>query len=97
MDTIVRSLVKSITWRVLGVILLGIIVYAVTGDFKKMTIINILFHGIQIILYYFHERIWEKTSWGKNIHPLSCLPVKGNLTKKDLKIITNKLKELGCI
>ena len=65
-------------------ILLGIIVYAITGDFKKMTIINILFHGMQIIIYYFHERTWEKTSWGKNIHPLSCLPVKGNLTKEDL-------------
>jgi len=97
LDTRIRSLVKSIVWRVTGIVLLGIIAYCITGNFKEMTIITLLFHGIRVILYYFHERIWEKISWGRSKHPLADLPVKGNLTKEDLKIIAQKLKELGYI
>ena len=54
MDTKKRSLVKSITWRVIGIVLLGIISYAVTGNWKEMTIITIIFHGLRLIMYYYH-------------------------------------------
>jgi len=95
MDTRKRSLVKSIVWRVTGIILLGVISYLVTGNWKEMTKITVLFHSIRIILYYFHERFWEKISWGKLKHPLAELPVKEKPTPEDLKIIADKLKELG--
>lgn len=97
MDTKLRSWIKSIVWRIIGIFILGVIVYFITGSLKEMTIITLLFHGIRVILYYFHERIWEKITWGKIKHPLSELPVKNNLNKKDLKIIANKLKKLGYI
>ena len=94
MDTRTRSWVKSLVWRVIGIILLGAIVYFITGDWKEMTIITVLFHGIRMIMYYFHERIWEHISWGKVRHPLADLPVKDKPAPEDLKIITAKLKEL---
>ena len=97
MDTKIRSWVKSIVWRVIGIILLGILSYLVTRSWKEMTIITVLFHGIRVIMYYYHERLWEHISWGRLKHPLSDLPVKGKLTSDDLKIIAKKLKELGYI
>jgi len=97
MDTKRRSLVKSITWRVVGIVLLGAISYAITGDWEEMAIITTLFHGIRFVLYYYHERLWLRISWGKISHPLACLPVKGELTPEDREIIADKLRALGYI
>ena len=97
MDSRKRSIAKSVSWRILGIIILGIIAYAVTGNFKEMTIITIIFHGIRLVLYYFHERLWERISWGKIDHPLAELRVKKKLTKDDLNVIKEKLRSLGYI
>ena len=59
MDTKTRSWVKSIIWRVIGIVLLGTIAYFITGNWKEMTMITVLFHGIRVIMYYYHERVWE--------------------------------------
>jgi uncharacterized membrane protein len=95
MDTKTRSWAKSIVWRIIGIALLGVIAYAITGNWKEMTIITVLFHTIRMVLYYCHERIWERVSWGRLRHPLSELPVKEKPTPEDFKIIAAKLKELG--
>ncbi len=95
MDTKIRSWVKSVVWRGIGIILLGAISYLITGNWKEMTIITVLFHSIRVILYYFHERLWERISWGKLKHPLSDLPVKEKLRSEDLEVIAEKLKDLG--
>jgi uncharacterized membrane protein len=97
MDTRKRSMVKSITWRVIGIVLLGVIAYAITGDLTQMTVITILFHGIRLVLYYYHERVWERTSWGKIKHPLADLPVNDELTPEDMQMVRDKLQSLGYI
>ena len=40
MDTPVRSWVKSITWRILGILLLGGITYLITKSWKEMAVIT---------------------------------------------------------
>jgi len=97
MDTKLRSWVKSILWRVIGIVLLGAISYLITGSWKEMTIITLLFHSIRVVMYYFHERLWERISWGRIKHPLSELPVKDKLAPQDLKIVKETLKTLGYI
>jgi uncharacterized membrane protein len=95
MDTKKRSWVKSITWRVIGIALLGLIAYLITDDWKEMTTITVVFHSIRVVLYYYHERLWEHVSWGKLKHPLEMLPVKQKLAPDDLETIRLRLKELG--
>jgi uncharacterized membrane protein len=97
MDTKKRSWVKSITWRVFGIILLAAISLMITKDWRAMTTITLLFHGIRLILYYYHERIWERISWGKVKHPLADLPVTRGLTPEDLHIVREKLRGMGYI
>jgi len=97
MDTRARSWVKSVVWRVVGIVILGAISYLITGSWKQMTLITVLFHSIRVVLYYFHERVWERITWGKMKHPLSDLPVKKKPTPEDLEIIAEKLRELGYI
>ena len=95
MDTKTRSRVKSIIWRAIGIVLLGTIAYFITGNWKEMTMITVLFHGIRVILYYYHERVWECISWGRPKHPLSKIAVKKDLSPEDMGIIRQKLKDLG--
>jgi len=97
MDTKVRSWAKSIVWRVIGIVLLGAISYLITGSWKEMTIITLFFHSIRLVLYYFHERLWEHISWGKIKHPLSELPVQEKLAPHDLNVVKETLKALGYI
>ncbi len=58
---------KSLSWRIVGIVLLGAIAYAITGDYKEMTVITVLFHGIRFFMYYIHERIWERINWGNPV------------------------------
>ena len=95
MDTKKRSWAKSIIWRVIGIILLGAISYLITGNWKEMTSITVLFHGIRVIMYYYHERLWERVSWGRLQHPLAELLVKSELTPEDIEVIRERLKHLG--
>ena len=95
MDTKKRSWVKSIVWRIVGVVLLGGLSWEITRDLREMTIITALFHSLRFVLYYAHERIWERLAWGKIRHPLSDLPVKTQLSPEDREVIADKLRELG--
>jgi len=93
MDTPVRSWAKSFSWRIAGVAILGAITYSMTQNWEKTGVITVLFHGIRVILYYWHERLWEKVSWGKLKHPLACLPVRNDLTPEDYEVIRKLLDE----
>lgn len=97
MDTRERSWVKSIMWRAVGVVILGGISYAVTRDLGAMGVITLLFHGLRLILYYWHERLWERVSWGKIRHPLEHFCMKENLTAGDMAEIRQILEERGYV
>lgn len=59
-----RSLVKSLTWRVLALIVTFASIYVLTGELTTATAGTLLTNSINFILYYLHERAWLKTSWG---------------------------------
>lgn len=63
-ETMVRSVVKSITWRVLAMILTMFIIYIFTRDLISSGLITITGAGTSMILYYIHERIWTRIKWG---------------------------------
>ena len=60
-----RSLLKSLTWRVIGIIILGIITWFYTRDWTQVIMITVSSHAIRFVLYYFHERWWNQVKWGK--------------------------------
>ena len=53
-----RSIVKGISWRILGSIDTVIIAYFITGDFKKAFEIGFTEIFTKMILFYLHERFW---------------------------------------
>lgn len=66
-DSKKRSLAKSVSWRIIGILILGAITYIITGDWKETGIISFVFHTIRLVLYYYHERAWENVKWGRKM------------------------------
>jgi adenylylsulfate kinase len=64
-DSHTRSITKAISWRVLATITTMSIVYYFTGSLNLSLGVGILDVVIKIIIYYFHERTWNKIGWGK--------------------------------
>jgi uncharacterized membrane protein len=60
-----RSLVKTISWRVVGTIDTVVISFLITGNIKMAASIGSIEFFTKMALFYFHERIWNKISFGK--------------------------------
>ncbi len=55
----VRSVIKGITWRIVGTLDTMILSYIFTGNVKIAAAIGGTEVLTKIILYYFHERAWQ--------------------------------------
>ena len=62
-----------------------------------MTIIALLYHGMQVVIYYFPERAWERVPWGQMRHPLATIPVKRELAPEDMEIVVERLRNMGYV
>ncbi len=94
-ETPARAWVKSLVWRLLGIAILGAISWVITHDWKEMSLITLLFHSIRMLLYYIHERLWNRVGWGRIRHPLSIFPVNQVIRPEDRETIRGQLKRLG--
>ena len=61
-----RTLVKTMTWRVIASLTTFLIAWILTGDLLIGVSIGSIEAIAKIFLYYFHERIWNNVSWAKN-------------------------------
>lgn len=64
-----RSVVKTISWRTLGTLDTIIISYFITGNLVMAASIGSIEVVTKMILYYFHERAWNKISLGRTKAP----------------------------
>ncbi|MCT4698699.1 DUF2061 domain-containing protein [Tenacibaculum haliotis] len=60
-----RSFVKSVSWRVIGTIDTVLISWLITGELSLAFSIGGIELVTKMVLYFFHERIWNKIKWGK--------------------------------
>ena len=60
-----RSLLKSVSWRILGTIDTIIISYLITGTLEFALRIGFVELLTKMGLYFLHERLWNKIKWGK--------------------------------
>ncbi len=62
----VRSILKSISWRFLGTLDTILISWFITGKLTVAFSIGSIELVTKLVLYFFHERIWDNIKWGKN-------------------------------
>ncbi len=65
MDKYQRSLAKTITYRIVATIALIALVFIFTKDFVISGVIGGFDLIAKLIIYFLHERVWDRVPWGK--------------------------------
>jgi len=60
-----RSIAKSIVWRIICIVVSILTSYVLTARWDIAVAIGSIYNVITMILYYFHERLWNSIKWGK--------------------------------
>lgn len=60
-----RSVVKALSWRATGTLDTIVVSYLVTGKFGLALSIGFVELFTKIGLYYVHERLWNRISFGR--------------------------------
>lgn len=95
-ETNTRSIAKGFSWRFFATSVTVIIVYLFFGRLDLAIAAGIIETISKVILYYAHEKIWQRVRWGKKqIEPFNLwftgLPMSGKSTIADL--VFEKLKK----
>ena len=64
-ETSARSIIKGLTWRLVATFSTIVIAYLITGQTKIALQIGGIEFVAKIAVYYLHERIWLRISFGK--------------------------------
>ena len=64
-DTKKRSLVKALSWKVVGSSATWLIAWIITGSFELSNKIGLAQVITTMILYFIHERVWDQIGWAR--------------------------------
>lgn len=60
----ITSLIKGVTWRIVGTMDTMVLSYIFTGSIENSVKIGFTEVFTKVFLFYLHERIWLKIKWG---------------------------------
>lgn len=66
-ETFKRSFLKSLSYRVLGTLVTVLITYGLTNKLELAVTAGILDSLLKVLLYFIHERLWTRLSYGKKL------------------------------
>jgi len=61
-----RSLIKTVSWRAIAALVTIIVAFVLTGNLIISLSIGSIDTIIKLFVYYFHERGWNKISFGRD-------------------------------
>ena len=64
-ETHLRSFLKGVTFRVIATLITMILVFIFTGDFVLTVGVGFFETISKLIVYYLHERVWDRIRWGR--------------------------------
>ena len=67
-ETLKRSIAKTVSYRVVILVLDFTCIYLFTGQVKVAVGFMIVSNIYTSVGYFIHERIWDRIKWGKNIY-----------------------------
>ena len=67
MDTHKRTIIKTITWRIIATLTTVIIIYLWTDNWSIAFGSGLVANALKTIFYYIHERIWNRTDFGRQV------------------------------
>jgi uncharacterized membrane protein len=67
MEKRVRSLAKTISWRIVATSTTILLVFLFTGNLVISASVGSLELLAKIVVYYVHERIWDMSNFGREV------------------------------
>ncbi len=61
-----RSFTKAVTYRTSATGLTVLLAYIITGDIMVSLLVAPADFILKLLLFYFHERVWNRVRWGKD-------------------------------
>ncbi len=65
MDTHLRSVAKGVSWRIVATMVTTTVVFVYSGELASAAIVGAFDALAKIALYWGHERIWQRITWGR--------------------------------
>ena len=65
LETPKRSIAKSISWRILAGFITAGVALAMTGQLAFAAKIGLADTSVKLLIYFVHERIWNKINYGR--------------------------------
>ena len=62
-----RSVAKTLSWRFCATIITTAVTYAATGKLEFALTIGLADTTIKMGAYFFHERLWNRVSFGREL------------------------------
>lgn len=66
-ETSKRTVAKALTWQVLGLVVMTVAGYWMTGSLAKASGFSLALQGFSVIVYILHERLWGRVHWGLQV------------------------------
>lgn len=92
-ETKSRSIIKTISWRILATLTTIILVYIFIGDVSVALSVGGIEVFLKMLVYFLHERMWSRIKFGKKQINPSVIWLTG-LAKSGKKAIGTELEEL---
>ena len=64
-----RSIIKTLSWRVLATAITAGVAFVVTGELRFAAAIGALDTFLKLGIYYTHERVWNRLNFGRSRSP----------------------------
>jgi uncharacterized membrane protein len=64
-----RSVVKALSWRTLAGIITAVVALCMTGELEFAAKIGLIDTLVKLLIYFLHERAWNKISYGRVVAP----------------------------
>lgn len=62
-----RSITKAVSWRLFATLTTMVIVFIFTKKINLSLSVGFVEITSKLLLYYCHERLWNKINWGKQL------------------------------
>ena len=69
MDSHLRTIMKTVSWRVMGMLFTAAVAWIVTRKIGFAASIGVIDFVVKGLVYYVHERVWNKLELGRQRRP----------------------------
>ncbi|WP_299843254.1 DUF2061 domain-containing protein [uncultured Roseovarius sp.] len=66
MDTKQRTLVKAVVWNLIGLAMMSLVGFVMTGSIAVGGTIAVINSAIGLSCYVIYERVWARVRWGRS-------------------------------